>query len=536
MIGKRKRGLCLLLTLCLLAGLAGSAAAAMPKADLAAAVSDAAAYVCAAAARPQVGSIGGEWAVLGLARSGCPVPAGYFETYYADVESYVRACGGMLHDKKYTEYSRVILALSSMGKDAREVAGFDLTAPLGDFTQTVRQGLNGPVWALIALDSRDYPMPQAPEGAVQATRQMYVEEILARQLDCGGWNLTSKGGSGTADPDITGMALQALAKYQDQPAVARAIERALACMSAAQAADGGFGAWNTANSESVVQMIVALCELGIPLDDARFVKNGSTMLDNLMTYAQPGGGFRHTSDNTGSNQMASEQGLYGLTAALRVAEGKNSLYRMGDAVWGEMAGQLTVQVPPVTAAGKTFADLPAAHANRQAIDALAARGIVNGYDGSNFGPDRTMTRAEFAALIVRALGLPRQISGPFDDVPAGAWYAPVVGAAYACGIVNGTSQTTFSPEGIITRQEAAVMVARAARLCGLETGMEAGDAEKVLAAFEDGGSVVDWARAGMAFCCRQGILTEDVLRPGAAVLRCEVAQMVYNLLAGSGLL
>ncbi|MDD6315484.1 MAG: hypothetical protein PUB63_00475, partial [Clostridia bacterium] len=171
MIQQKKRGLCLLLTLCLLAGLAGSASAAMPKADLTAAVSDAAAYVCAAAARPQVGSIGGEWAVLGLARSGCPVPAGYFETYYADVESYVRACGGMLHDKKYTEYSRVILALSSMGKDAREVAGFDLTAPLGDFTQTVRQGLNGPVWALIALDSRDYPMPQAPEGAVQATRQ-----------------------------------------------------------------------------------------------------------------------------------------------------------------------------------------------------------------------------------------------------------------------------------------------------------------------------------------------------------------------------
>ena len=80
------------------------------------------------------------------------------------------------------------------------------------------------------------------------------------------------------------------------------------------------------------------------------------------------------------------------------------------------------------------------------------------------------------------------------------------------------------------------MVARAAWLCGLETGMDAGEAEKVLAAFEDGGSVAGWARAGMAFCCRQDILTGDVLRPGAAVLRCEVAQMVYNLLAGSGLL
>ena len=67
---------------------------------------------------PQIGSIGGEWAVLGLARSGYAVPESYYQNYYAAVEAYVKACSGQLHAKKYTEYSRVILALSAIGKDA----------------------------------------------------------------------------------------------------------------------------------------------------------------------------------------------------------------------------------------------------------------------------------------------------------------------------------------------------------------------------------------------------------------------------------
>ena len=104
---------------------------------------------------------------------------------------------------------------------------------------------------------------------------MYLDEILARQLDDGGWNLTDKGGSGQSDPDITGMALQALAGYQSQPKVKAAIDRALAYLSASQERDGGYTSHNTSSSESVVQVIVGLCALGIDLKDARFVKNGN---------------------------------------------------------------------------------------------------------------------------------------------------------------------------------------------------------------------------------------------------------------------
>lgn len=553
---KTKIGLSLLLALCMLLSLTVPSFAAVSEKTLSSAVTDTAQYMYKTVKSPQAGSIGGEWAVLGLARSGYAVPEKYYQDYYATVEAYVQECGGVLHEKKYTEYSRVIVTLSSIGRDARNVAGYDLTKALGDYDKTIWQGLNGPIWALIALDSRNYPMPQNPEAKTQATRQMYIDRILACQLPDGGWSLfggtsAASSGDGVSDPDITGMALQALAKYQDQSAVAKATQEALDCMSKQQSSDGGFASWTTANSESVVQMIVALCELGIPLDDPRFVKNGNTMLDNLMTYYLPGNGFLHTANGSGSNQMASEQGFYGLVAAQRAAQGKNSLYRMGDVITvstgeGQTSGQglegkhADVKAQPITSPGKTFADISGAnaHVNQTAIEALASRGILSGYDGTHFGPDRTMTRAEFAATVVRALGLPLQTTDQFADVRSTDWYASYVGAAYTYGIVNGRTTTAFDPNGTITRQEAAVMVARAAKLCGMDIAMDSAAIRDVLAQFGDYVTTAAWSREGLAFCYRAGILDQSELniQPKVDIKRCEIAQMVFILLGSAELL
>ena len=123
------------------------------------------------------------------------MPEEYYQKYYATVESYVKACDGVLHDKKYTEYSRLIVALSSIGKDAGDVAGYDLTKPLGDYGKTIWQGLNGPIWALIA-GFKGLPMPENPEAATQATRQMYIDRILDCQLPDGGWSLFGGHGGG----------------------------------------------------------------------------------------------------------------------------------------------------------------------------------------------------------------------------------------------------------------------------------------------------------------------------------------------------
>ncbi|MEG1661525.1 MAG: hypothetical protein RR332_03325, partial [Clostridiales bacterium] len=106
----------------LLIGVFSPAALAGGENQTATALKDTAAYVYQATPAPQVGSIGGEWAVLGLARSGYAVPASYYETYYAAVEKQVQDCQGVLDKRKYTEYSRVILALTAIGKDPTKVA------------------------------------------------------------------------------------------------------------------------------------------------------------------------------------------------------------------------------------------------------------------------------------------------------------------------------------------------------------------------------------------------------------------------------
>lgn len=512
-------------------------------------VEQSAAYMLRTVKNPQVGSIGGEWAVLGLARSGYAVNETYYQDYYATVEAYVKACGGVLHAKKYTEYSRLIVALTAIGKEPADVAGYNLLTPLGDFDKTIWQGLNGPIWALIALDSGNYSMPKNPKAETQATRQMYIDEILSRQLADGGWSLNGKGGATTpSDPDITGMALQALAKYQDQAAVKKASDEALDCMSNQQDEHGGFSSWGTGNSESAVQMLVALCELGIFVDDYRFVKNGKSILDNLLTYYQPDGSFKHTADGNGNNQMASEQGFYGILAALRAETGKNSLYRMSDAISigddnsptkgeGLPGKHADVKVMPIIAQGSTFDDVVFSN-NITAIEALAARGIINGKNNGNFEPAASMTRAEFAAIITRGLGLAAKDTGVFTDVSASAWYAGFVGTANKYGIVNGIGNSRFNPNGTITRQEAAAMVARAAALCGLDTSITTSETRDILAQFGDYLTTASWAQDSLAFCYREGILDQSDLNilPSQAILRSQIAQMLFNMLAKADLI
>lgn len=147
-------------------------------------------YLYETVKEPAVGSIGGEWAVLGLVRSGVEIPEEYYQNYYKALEECVKERKGILHDKKYTEYSRVILALTAIGKTPKDVAGYNLLTPLGDYEKTVWQGVNGAIWALIALDSGNYDMPNNPNAKVQATREMYINHIIEKQTSDGGWVTT----------------------------------------------------------------------------------------------------------------------------------------------------------------------------------------------------------------------------------------------------------------------------------------------------------------------------------------------------------
>lgn len=271
------------------------------------------------------GSAGGEWIVFGLARSGVAVPEEYFESYFESLAAYTAELGGVLHEKKYTEYSRVILAVTAIGKDPTDVGGFNLLVPLADYEQTIFQGINGPVFALLALDSGNYEIPENVAGSTQATRELYVDYILSAECSGGGWTLAGD----EADVDLTAMALQALAKYQDRQDVAKAIDRALTVLSELQNNEGGYSAYGNESSESISQVITALAELGISLDDSRFVKKGNTLKDRLLAYMAEDGGFRHVLDGD-TDLMATEQAFYALVALDRMEQGRNSLYDMSD--------------------------------------------------------------------------------------------------------------------------------------------------------------------------------------------------------------
>ena len=281
---------------------------------------------------PQVGSVSGEWAVLGLARGNASVTNSYYDSYYDRVVAHVKETinsKGQLNSDKSTENSRIILALTAIGEDPTSVGGRNLLTALNDLTYVKKQGSNGPIWALIAVDSGNYEYTK---------REQLIEAILADRTDDGGWTY----GEGGADADMTAMAIQALAPYNDDehPTVKSAISTALKLLSGMQNDDGGFSSMGYRNCESAAQVVVALSALGLDANtDSRFVKNGHSVLENLLTYEQADGSFWHLIDGSGNanNQMSAEQGTYALVAYDRYVKNKNSLYDMTDVVKREDA-------------------------------------------------------------------------------------------------------------------------------------------------------------------------------------------------------
>lgn len=275
---------------------------------------------------PTVSSVGGEWTVIGLARAD-KITDEIANGYYNNAVKYVEEKGSAkLHNTKSTDNSRVILALTAIGKDVTNIASFNLLEPLADMDYVKKQGINGPIFALIALDSGDYEIPQT-DATNKTTREKLVQTILDAQVANGGWTFFGS----AADPDMTGMAIQALAPYYSTNSeVKEAVDKALTVMSNAQKDDGGFASWGSVNSESCAQILVALTSLGIdPTKDERFIKNGNTLIDAILSFSAENG-FGHT--DTTYNQMATEQSFYAFVSFDRLVNGKTSLYDMTDRI------------------------------------------------------------------------------------------------------------------------------------------------------------------------------------------------------------
>lgn len=277
-------------------------------------------------------TFGNEWEIIDLARYGYTnIPM--YEVYYASVEEKVKETGAIIHKVKATENERTILALTALGADCTDVAGYNLLEPLYDEAYVTKQGINGVVFGLLAIDAAKAP-DSLEEGGTNI-REFLVQQILEAELAASGWAF---GGSAT-DPDMTGMAIQALAPYYNENTdVKEAVDRALDKLSSMQREDGGYASWGSVNSESAAQVVTALSALGIDADtDPRFVKNGISVLDNLISFKDEAtGGFRHVKKDQygnvcGENAMATQQGTYALVAYYRYKHGMPALYDMSDA-------------------------------------------------------------------------------------------------------------------------------------------------------------------------------------------------------------
>lgn len=305
------------------------------------------AYLAEAYPAPSFGADGGEWTVMTLARGGYYAEdSEYFSAYLDRITEAVGETAesvnmnGALDASKSTENSRLIIALSSIGHDARRVGDWNLISPYDDFSWVTKQGLSGAAYALIALDTNNY------ETGDSTVRKQCVDYILSKQLEDGGWAFSGS----ASDPDMTAIALQALAPYTSDGKVSAACEKAFSALSAMQKSDGSFEAWGSVSAESAAQIVVACTAHGIdPATDSRFVKSEGSLLSALLSFYDEGSGmFCHVAGD-GGNDIATVQSAYALVAYKRLVNGHNSLYDMTDVETQEIKNSHNTYITAVIA-------------------------------------------------------------------------------------------------------------------------------------------------------------------------------------------
>ena len=180
------------------------------------------------------------------------------------------------------------------------------------------------------------------------------------------------------------------------------------------------------------------------------------------------------------------------------------------------------------------------HWAKASVNNMGSRKVVTGVGNGEYEPDRNMTRAEFAAVMVRALGLaPGKGSSSFSDVASTEWYCGYIQTAAAYGIIKGYSDEEFGPADTITREQAMTMIARAMKITRLNAGLANGEGSKLLEAYSDRAKVSAYAKDSITECLKTGVVAgrgNHTLAPKAYVTRAEVAAMVERLLQKSKLI
>ncbi|MCQ6557159.1 Ig-like domain-containing protein [Paenibacillus mendelii] len=181
---------------------------------------------------------------------------------------------------------------------------------------------------------------------------------------------------------------------------------------------------------------------------------------------------------------------------------------------------------------KSFRDISSLRWAKKQIEVMASKGVINGTSSAAFAPTKPITRADFVALLVRALELTAsEQDGSFSDVDASAYYSREVGVAKSLGITTGTGDGTFKPLRSISRQEALVLMYKAMKAAGKPIAEVSPSA--VLNRFADKEKIASYASDGIAALVQSGLIQGDgvSIHPQDTLTRAEAAVMMYNMLS-----
>ena len=271
------------------------------------------------------GTSSADWYAIAMGR------LGFSNSYYAYIDVAEKNIVDRYQSKdqldriRATEWHRSGLAILSCGGDPTQLKDGkinlvqDGSYNRGKKMPLAAQGNNALFWGLILMDAMRYKIP---DDAVDH-RENVIQSILEKQHMDGGFTF-----GGKSSPDATGMALQALAPYYNSMETTRvAIDKAIKYLSNEQQSNGRLLSGGEENCESIVQAIIGLCSVGINPDvDERFVKDGHSLVQAMMSFRQPDGGFGHLPNQEKSDSIASEQVLLALTALDRFDKRLHNLY------------------------------------------------------------------------------------------------------------------------------------------------------------------------------------------------------------------
>ncbi|KUP25152.1 glycoside hydrolase family 66 protein [Paenibacillus sp. DMB5] len=229
---------------------------------------------------------------------------------------------------------------------------------------------------------------------------------------------------------------------------------------------------------------------------------------------------------TGQGELNDLLGIYSFLEPLQKWEYVNS--RADSAAQQISADLYHFSRYTIFAYDKSFTDVPAEHWAFKAIHTLTAKHVISGMTENTFVPSAKITRAQFAALLVRVLQLKADRPVAFKDVAADSWYAEDIAAAYQAGLITGRSGERFAPNEPITRQEMAVMLAGAFIKAG---GTDR--SEELSLAFRDSKEISAWAQAAVQIVQSAGLMkgyADGSFLPEAHATRAEAAQAIAYLI------